>query len=311
MQLHAVRAVPLAFLFEAFGRDGACFTLGSGASAPDVPLLSQLRFQLGARGVDLAGWFPAGKIPPTPMGQLIASLGPPRNLWEWKVGMLTPATVGFLLGQRLAAVRWCPPQYRVFRTFTSDASVVSFNWDGLADDWCPQTVIQPHGRSRARLLSRHEVQETLFWTQDMIDGDDLRRFLVGDVILPGEEEARAEDILPAACVAWRSCSLVVAIGYSFGLRGAYDQLWRDWFVDCMRWNPVPIHVVDPAADVITGELCERIKRRLNVYAWPFQWKQLAIALLRTMRLRRLRWAVELLSHPADVLRAYDRAMHDS
>jgi hypothetical protein len=34
---HAVSATPLPFLFEAFGRDGACFALGSWASAPDVP----------------------------------------------------------------------------------------------------------------------------------------------------------------------------------------------------------------------------------------------------------------------------------
>jgi hypothetical protein len=103
----------------------------------------------------------------------------------------------------------------------------------------------------------------------------------------------------------------VAIGYSFGLRSDYDHVWRDVFVDCMRWNPAPIHVVDPNADDIAGELCERIKRGLNVYAWPFQWKQLAIAILRTLRLHGLRWAVELHAHSGDVLRAYDQTMRGS
>lgn len=304
---HAFRDAALPFLFQAFGRDRASFVLGSGASAPDVPLLNQLRYSLGARGVELAGSFPAGTQSMTPLRRLIESPEPPRNLWEWKVGALTSASVAFLLGQRLAAVESCPPQYRVFRTFTPVASVVSFNWDGLAEDCCPQTVIQPHGRSRTRTLTARDVEETLFWTQMFPDGDG-RDYLPGDLILPGEERERAADILPAACAAWLGCSVVLAIGYGFGFHGDYDQVWRDWFVECMRRNPVAIHVVAPDADRIAGELCGRIERSLNVYAWPFQWKQLAIALLETMRLRRLRWAVELLPYPGDLLRAYDRAM---
>jgi hypothetical protein len=48
----------------------------------------------------------------TPMRRLIENLRRPLNFGEWKVERLTPATIALLLGQRLAAVRWCPPQYR-------------------------------------------------------------------------------------------------------------------------------------------------------------------------------------------------------
>ena len=73
----------------------------------------------------------------------------------------------------------------------------------------------------------------------------------------------------------------MVIGYSFGINSGlrYDQVWLDSFVEALSVNTAAaIHIVAPDANQLRGELVERLKRTVNVHAWPFRWNTVATAL---------------------------------
>src|SRR5690606_1081733 len=104
-------------------------------------------------------------------------------------------------------------------------------------------------------------------------------------VLPGEEEQlRGTPVWEQVGEIWRLAHNVVVIGYSFGLPDShYAEVWRAAFVDAMRENPAPIHIVSPQAADLAGDLSERIGRETNVFAWPFRWHALSRALIHALR----------------------------
>ena len=277
---------PLHLLLTSFGTHRSCFVLGAGASAPDVPTIAQLPHSIASYATRL-GSFPAAPIPDSPIRRLISPLIDrallTTSLEEWKAAAMTDATVAVLL-EYLIAKSHCQPlvQYSVFRLFPLDAAVVSFNWDGLAAVRCPQSeVVHPHGRLSPCHIIPGALDDALDMSQ-MIDGSDSRTWLIPELVLPGEEEApRLRFVREKVFELWRSAASVTVIGYSFGLNSGlrYDQVWLDTFVEAMTLNKAaPVHILSPDAGDLRGQLVDRLKRTINVYAWPFRWNVVAAAL---------------------------------
>jgi hypothetical protein len=198
------------------------------------------------------------------------------------------------------------PQYGVFRLIPYDCSVVSFNWDGLAKARCPQVLaLHPHGSLPPRLVSGLDLSVLLDQTQ-LDDSSDSREWLLPGLVMPGEENGRRltgmrERILEC----WLSARAVVVIGYRFGLGSSldYDRVWLDTFVEAMTRNSAAaVHIVDPDAQRLCGEISERIKRWLNVYPWPYRWEALSTAILRRAREREVSAMRDLRGHAESVLR---------
>jgi len=292
---------PLHLLLTALGTPNSCFVLGAGASSPEVPTIAQLPDRLAPYAAQL-GSFPARAIPDSPLRHLIAPLiGRARvttSLDEWKAAGMTDSTIAVLLEHMIAAAHWQPlVQYSVFRLLPTNAAVVSFNWDGLAFVRCPQAeVLHPHGRLRPRHVVPGALDDALD-TSQLIDGPDSRNWILPGLVLPGEEEApRLRRVREKVLRLWESALSVTVIGYSFGLNSGlrYDQVWLDTFVEAMKLNKrAPLHILSPDAEDLRGHLVERIKRTINVHAWPYRWNALAAALETTSRRARARTIDEL------------------
>jgi len=91
---------------------------------------------------------------------------------------------------------------------------------------------------------------------------------------------------------------VVAIGFSFGIAG-YDRAWQEIFIDAMKRNRVPVHIIMPQAQEVRGQMAERLRREIDLFAWPMKWKALAAAMLQEHRISELTpslWDFRRLAH---------------
>lgn len=277
----------LALIIQALSAPGASFILGAGASAPAVPTFAQLGRTI-ASHVDRLSGFPASKIPRSGLRDLMQPVldqaQRTTDLAEWKAGAMTTATIAAILEQIISrAHRLSLPQYRVFSLFSLESSVISFNWDGLAIARCPQRVVlHPHGVVQPRVLSDSEFDHLLFDTQD-IDEPSARHWYLPNLVLPGEEtspdlSAVREEVLHL----WMNAHSIIVVGYSFGLAShvSYDEVWLDSFAEaCSRNGEAAVHIFSPDATMLRETLCDRIRRSVNVFAWPIRWDILASVLL--------------------------------
>jgi hypothetical protein len=203
-------------------------------------------------------------------------------LEEWKIGMMTDAAIAVALQHLIAeAHSRTLPQYSVFRLFPTNSTVVSFNWDGLASARCPQRGAHPHGRLTPHRIVPGALDDALNQAQ-MIDGSDARNWLIPGLVLPGEEDApRLRTVREEVFALWRSAASIAVVGYSFGLTSGlrYDQIWLDTFVEALSINrAAPVNIISPDAPHLRGELAERLKRTVNVHAWPVRWNVVGNAL---------------------------------
>lgn len=309
----------LELLFDCLACDGVSFVLGAGASAPHVPTLGQIPTAFRRIAARL-GSFPASPIPDSPLRQLIqplmhTSLAPPSPD-DWKAGAMTSATIAVLLEEHIArAHRQHLPQYKVFRLFPITSSVVSFNWDGLACARCPQTlVLQPHGTLRLRPPLSESLEDRLDYAQGLEDSLDTRRWLLPNLVLPGEEEAPVlRTVRERVLKLWLVAPAIIIIGYSFGMSqtARYDRIWLDIFIEAMTSNKIaPVHIISPSAAEIRGELAGRLRREINVFAWPLNWYLFACSVLRIAHCQGVRTIAELRPH-ADAVAAKYRSLADA
>lgn len=279
----------LGLILHALSTPDAAFVLGAGASAPAVPTFAQLATKI-AKNADRLLIFPASPIPSSALRDLMQPvLGRAQTTSqpvEWQAGAMTTATIAAILEQLISRAHCLSlPQYQVFSLFSLAATVVSFNWDGLAISRCPQqTVLHPHGIATPRVLTEFELDELLFDTQE-IDEPTARHWFLPDLIFPGEETSPAlEPIRKEVLSLWMKAGALLVVGYSFGLAShvAYDEVWLDVFAEWCSRNPkAPIHVFAPDAVVLRQALCERLKRNVDVFAWPVKWNALSSVLLET------------------------------
>jgi hypothetical protein len=310
-----MQGYPLDLLIGALGMDRSCYVLGAGASAPDVPPMGQLPDRIASYAPRLGSFAPS--LPDSPirrlLGPVIAEALTTSSLDKWKAGAMTPASIAYVLQDLITAAHWVPlPQYAVFHLFSPTSTIVSFNWDGLAWARCPQRVICPHGTVRPRLYTAVELDELLDNSQ-YYDSDDAREWIIPRLVMPGEEEgkklaAMRERVLEV----WLSASQAVVIGYSFGIRSAlsYDRVWLDSFIEAFRANDsAAVHLVAPDAEFLRGEIAERLKRSVNVHAWPLNWHTFSVALLRVAAINKCSNTLELRRHAEDVRVLYQSLAH--
>jgi hypothetical protein len=196
---------------------------------------------------------------------------------------MTSATVAVLLEEHIARAHWKRlPQYDVFRLFPIASTIVSFNWDGLARARCPQTlVLEPHGALSPRPLLPFSLEGRLDDAQ-FDNSVDVRRRLLSNLVMPGEEEAPALTAMRKQVLGlWLATPAIIIIGYSFGINQtiSYDRIWLDIFPEAMTHNAgAPVHIVSPSAEEIRGELTGRLRRAIYIFAWPLNWYLFALCI---------------------------------
>lgn len=303
----------MSLFLSALAMPGTCFVLGAGASAPDLPVTGEIATRLG-EFTPLLGSFGVVPLPNSRVRQLglTGSRAPMESLeyaWEWH---RTAASTAVLLRHVLrSTAQEGLSQYRVFRLFDQYSSVVSFNWDGLARDWCPQRrVIHPHGAMSGGGFTLPELDDLLFWTQedDWSDGRDL----LGSVVLPGEEEAKvSQRTVDAVRELWMSAPAIVVIGYGFGSGGEYDEMWAETFGEAMRRNATaPVHFVAPKPLEVAREMTDRMERSANVHAWPLHWNYFSRVLLSASREHGRDCLAYLMANPKLAFRMYGQVVRD-
>jgi hypothetical protein len=209
------------------------------------------------------------------------------ELEEWKAGSMTTASIAVILENIISRAHGLRlPQYAVFALFSRDASIVSFNWDGLAEARCTQRVIlHPHGIIAPRVYTTPDVESWLFDAQ-LIDDPTIRDVYLPGLVLPGEEESAAMSKMRERVLSlWLASPIAIVVGYSLGLASSiqYDRVWLDTFVEAFSGNPeAPVHIISPDAGAIVEQLRERMHRSTNVFAWPLRWDVLAEILLQTL-----------------------------
>jgi hypothetical protein len=303
-------------LLGALSASEGTYVLGAGASAPHVPTIGQIPDRIAPFGTRL-GSLSVGPIPDSPLRRLIAPLIEKSRyattMVDFLSGALNSATIAVILEDWIAQAHWMRlPQYNVFGLLPTRASVVSFNWDGLAFAHCPQsTVLHPHGAMRPRRLLPTDLAEALDWSE-MDDSLGFRPWLLPGLVMPGEEEGPAlHDVRERVLNLWLAARHAIIIGYSFGLGSGldYDKIWLDTFVEAFARNPAaPIHIVSPDADELRGELTEQLHRSLNIHSWPFSWYALSSALLLRTQELGARDLNALLQHPQSVLDLYNQRL---
>lgn len=126
--------------------------------------------------------------------------------------------------------------------------------------------------------------------------------------MPGEEEGpKLAKMREWVFDRWRKARQIVVIGYRFGLGSdlAYDRVWLDSFVEALTVNSgAAIHIIDPAADWIRGEVVERLGRGINVHSWSYRWDVLSSTLLVRARAARVRDIGEIRVLDIELIRAY-------
>lgn len=235
-------------------------------------------------------------------------LDPEAAFAESKVQHWTGDTIAVVLQQLIAAAHHRElPQYQVFELFPPGACVVSFNWDGLARVHCPQrSVIHPHGTVIPASLSDSALAELIHSTQ-FADDSDGKLLLGRALVMIGEEDSRAtQSVRDQVAAEWLACEAVLIVGYSFGIGSTldYDRVWRELFVDAMRRNPVPIHVLTPDASVLCGALSEEVERSLNIFPWSLSWHAFAQALVSVASEDRVSSIAELVQHERQLQERY-------
>jgi hypothetical protein len=309
------RADELKDLILALSEPGLVVILGAGVSHPWMPLTGEVAGKI-AR-------FAAPHHIPYPLGEshlrnLLVELA--REAYEWSGMSLddylfiyhsNSASHGVLFRQMfddgwariLRSSLREPEEYAVFRLVSHSAHVINYNLEGLASVFCPQLVVPVHGTYRiGRPLSADSLITTLCDTQ-LYDDSDGRIYL--PVILPGEEDSgQTAEVRERVFRILLSAKVVVSVGYSFGLGGRYDRVWRAQFAEAMRYNRCPVHVVDPGADEICRALRDEIGRHAGISAWSLFWSRFARSLLRVARKRHEGTLIDLIPDCREIARQY-------
>lgn len=300
----------LELLLNALSDYRTCYVLGAGASAPQVPPMRYLSDRIAAYAPRLGSF--AVSVPDSPLRRLIASVIDDAlttsSLDKWKAGAMTTATIALVLQDIISAAHFIPlPQYAAFQLVPRTATIVSFNWDGLAWARCHQRVLCPHGTLGPRFHTPLQLDELLDDSQ-LYDSDDARDWIVPGLVMPGEEDGKhLAEMRDKVLKTWLEARQVVVIGYSFGIGSPsnYDRVWLDAFVEALQTNQnAAVHIVDPDAARLRGELVERLKRTVNVHAYPVSWYGFSTALLAVAAKRGCTTVAELRSCADDILSAY-------
>jgi hypothetical protein len=276
-----------AILLWRLRRQSALYVLGSGASAPIVPMAPALMWHTAKSYVDL-GSMPIELAPKTVMTKRIQVQAVGQSFNDRPIFPGTPeppykeildrlphggAVAAYMhqLGvQRYARRRI--PNYLVLRAFRPSL-LLNYNLDGLATDTCGDhhVAVPMHGSVGAEYGSAA--------------GADLARVLQEyslemphDGLHPIGPELVTDERLQRKLRFLQRCSpaFVMIVGYSFGrFEGGYDDcLSLATFIGRFRDMLLDVYVCDPRPFDLAGMLGEELRSK-RVHAFPVYWNVLA------------------------------------
>lgn len=281
------RTTPLQLLLSALEEPGSCFVLGAGVSAPIVPLAAQLSVLVQKRLLSI-GSFPACPTPRDVISDRI--LGPaPTNRFqnndaftiqeEIVARHLSPAAVH---AATVAILRpevsiYAPPQYQIFSLSKHWQSLINFNNDGLADQYCSQHIVANlHGTSLST-----DVRSRLDWDSH-IDAlqcfHGLQGIEIPGLLLPQREpvEIAMNKEYRLARKLLQAARRLIIVGYSFG--DMDDWIAYDMIASAIRTRRLVTLVAKPDAYDLALRISDD-SRSSTVMALPVFWDKLAIAIL--------------------------------
>jgi hypothetical protein len=283
----ASRNTPLQTLLSALEEPGSCFVLGAGVSAPIVPLAAQLGAHVQRRLLAI-GSFPARPIPRDEISDRI--LGPVQTSFnpnddtftiqeEIIARHLSPAAVR---ATTVALLRpevpiYAPPQYQIFGLSKYRHSLINFNNDGLADQYCSHhTVVNIHGTSLSA-----ENRSDLDW-DSLIDAlqdfPELQGIEIPGLLLPQREpgEIVMTKEYRIAQKFLRAARRVILVGYSFG--DMDDWIAYDVITSAIRSQRLTTVVAKPEAYDLALRISDD-SASSTVMALPVFWDKLTMAII--------------------------------
>lgn len=283
----AIRAAPLQLILSALEEPGSCFVLGAGVSAPIVPLAAQLSALVRKRLLSI-GSFPACPIPRDVISDRI--LGPAlTNRFQnddafaiqeeiaarhFSPAAVHAATVALL---RPEVSIYAPSQYQVFSLSKYRYSLINFNNDGLADQYCSQHIVANlHGTSLSA-----DVRSRLDWDSHI---DALQHFhglhgiKIPGLLLPQREpvEIAMNKEYRLARKLLQAARRIIIVGYSFG--DMDDWIAYDMITSAIRTRRLVTVVAKPDAYDMALQISDD-SRSSAVMALPVFWDKLAMAIL--------------------------------
>jgi hypothetical protein len=286
VSLHALRG-----LLEALAGERTVFLLGAGASAPEMPTMKELvrRVQETLRE-SVGSFFPARRGPLhdrfLPVDRSSMALDPRDTDGRYAHGV-SEETLKLAIHRHLepSGLQLPLAQYQVFDLFSSGATLLNYNTDGLADR-CRQQLVKMHGNvvpGFTEWLARERtLREAFLTTQDGIPATP-QTLLFPE---PEPEDYLVEARLPGVGAALEQAAAVVVIGYSFGIgcNTLDDRNSYEFFCRHLRDRAVPVVIVDPGGQALAERLGEAL-RTSNVILVPAFWNLLAKAILKSARER--------------------------
>jgi hypothetical protein len=309
------RVEPLRQFLVDLSRPGLCIVLGAGASWRVVPatpteitnrawklLQSQRSFLvLSQEDQRMLAAHPE-------VGYLKHVLG--ANSTNWKdrliVNAMTPSRAVLTLNDVFS------PQVTVPRALTRiydffdprDGTIVSYNYDGIADQQSRFPVIAPHGR-RPSLLADPGYASVLRDLADMVMFAPPTDWYLP---VPEKPVVRQRSGYQEMLRAWRTARTIVFVGYGFG--GGADALSLEDFGEALTPR-ARVHVLCPPSS--NAELCERIGRALGtsprerrVFGQPVGWKHFAEGFLEVLDGAGASHVRLAIGREAEILQAHDR-----
>lgn len=287
MRSVAKQTAPLEILLSALEDPGSCFVLGAGVSVPLVPLAAQLGAHV-RRRLLATGLFPASPIPRDVISDRI--LGPVRPSFapnddasaieeEIIARHISPAAVRAAIMPLLRPVAPidAPPQYQVFNLSRYRHSLINFNNDGLADQYCSQhTVVNLHGTSlSADYRTRHHWDSLIDGLQEF---PELQGIEIPGLLLP-QIEPEEIAITREYCIARKllqAARRVILVGYSFG--DMDDWIAFDVVTSAIRSRHITTVVAKPDAYELALQISDT-SASSAVMALPVFWDKLTMAIL--------------------------------
>lgn len=274
-------------LLSAFEEPRSCFVLGAGASAPIVPLAAQLGAHVRKRLLSIG--FPAIPIQRDAISERI--LGPVQTCFnlnddataiqeEIVASHLSPAAVraATVAVLRPNAPLYAPSQYQVFNLSKYQLSLVNFNNDGFANQYCSSrhVVINVHGTSLSV-----EDRALVDWERH-IDAlqhfPNLRGIEIPGLFLPQrepEEIAQTPEYLAMQRLLRGACRLVL-VGYSFG--DMDDEVAYRLITSAITSRRIETIVVKPDATDLACRISEACKSS-KVASLSVYWDKLSSAII--------------------------------
>jgi hypothetical protein len=281
------RHTPLQTLLHALEKPGSCFILGAGASAPIVPLASELGLHIRKRLLSI-GSFPATPIVRDEISERILTSTYAKNDRSYEYidteeelvarhlspGAIYAAAMHFLRPQ---APLITPPQYLVFSLSQHRIPLINFNNDGLANQYCSNHhIINVHGTS----LSANQ-RAALNWDSyinQMQDFPGIKPPAITGLLLPQKEplEIAKTPNYHAAKAALQVANRIIIVGYSFGEMD--DGVTYTMITSAIRARCIHTVIVKPSAVDLAARMIEDSGTKsiapLSVY-----WDKLSSAII--------------------------------